>query len=216
MDRRTDGQMTVISAHSLHKGKKLEDFESVLMKIHKFTSGRPGQHQILGGDFNVSLHGLTDYHHGGESIPRPRTLLDTNDSLRAIALHTVVTELDLTVTNTWMDADSEQELFTRSSWSDPAESLTQMDFIMSSRILEMRRVQVLDSNWFKTDHWAVFAVLSLRTKMRYTMKSDANLRGWKPDESWGKVAAETLTDWGNLNVMAPLLLETAKSHRRCQ
>ena len=65
-----------------------------------------------------------------------------------------------TVTNAWMDADSEQELFTHSCWSETAESLTQMDFIMSSRKLEMRRVQVLDSDQFKTDHRAAFAVLS--------------------------------------------------------
>ena len=155
----------------------------------------------------MSLRGSTDYHHVGESIPRRRTLLDTNDSLRATALHTVVAELDLTVTITWMDADSEQEPFKRASWSDPAEALTQMDSLMSSRKLEMRRVQVLDSDWFKTDHRAVFAVLTLKTKMRYTKSCDANLRGWKADDSWRRVAAETLTDWRNWNVMTPLLLE---------
>ena len=105
--------MTIISAHLLHKGKKLVDFESVLTEIQDFKSGRPGQQLILGGDFNVSLHGLTDYHHVGEPIPRPRTLMDTNGSQRARALHSVVAELDLTVTNTWMDADSERELYTR-------------------------------------------------------------------------------------------------------
>ena len=72
------------------------------------------------------------------------------------------------MTNTWMDADSEQELYTRCSWTDPGEALTQMD-IMTSRKLEARRVQVLD--WFKTDDGAVLAVLSLKTKMRYTVKS---------------------------------------------
>ena len=193
-----DGQISFISYLLPHKGNKLGEFECVLMEIQEFVSGRPKQHLFLFGDFNVSLHGLTDYHHVGESIPRHRTLLDTNDSLRARALHTVVAELDLTVTNTWMDADSEQELFTRSVWSDPVEALTEMDFIMSSKKLEMRRVQVLDSDWFKTDHRAVFAVLTLKTKVKYTMRSDANLRGWK-------------ADW---NVMAPLLLETAKSHRK--
>ena len=137
------------------------DFESVLTDIQDFMSGRPGQHLILGGHFNVSLHGLTDYHHVGQSIPRPRTLLDTSDSLRARGLQTVVAELDLTVTNTWMDADSEQDLITRSSRSDPEESLTQMDFIMTSRKLEMRRVQVLYSDWLKTDHRAVLFVLSI-------------------------------------------------------
>ena len=73
------------------------------------------------------------FFHVGESIPRPRALVDTNDSLRARALHTMVTELDLTVTNTWMNADTERELFTRSSWSNPEDSLTQMDFVMTSR-----------------------------------------------------------------------------------
>ena len=74
----------------------------------------------------------------------------------------------------------------------------------------MRRVQVTQTGW------AVFVVLSLKTKMRYSKKSDANLRGWKPNDSWEKVAATTLTDWGNWNVMAPLLLETAKSHRKLE
>ena len=41
--------------------------------------------------------------------------------------------------------------------------------------LEARRVQVLDSDWFKTDHRAVLAVLSLKTNMRYTMESDVKL-----------------------------------------
>ena len=92
-----DGQMTFIS----HKGKKMGEFDAVLMEIQEFLNGRPKQHLILGGDFNVSLYGMTDFFHVGESIPRPRTLVDTNDSLRARALHTMVAELDLTVTNRW-------------------------------------------------------------------------------------------------------------------
>ena len=58
---------------------------------------------------------------------------------------------------------------------------------LSWKNLEARRVQVLDSDWFKTDHKAVLAVLSL--------KPGVNLRGWKPEDSWQKAAAETLTDW---------------------
>ena len=92
----------------------------------------------------------------------------------------MVTELDLTVTNTWMNADTERELFTRSSGSNPEDSLTQMDFIMTSRNLDMKQVQVLDSNWFKTDHRAVLVVLSLRPKMRFTMRNGGNLRGVEP------------------------------------
>ena len=211
-----DGQLTLISVHMPHKGRKLGEFEAALMEIQEIVNGRPKQHVILGGDFNVSLYGMTDCLHVGESIPRPRTLVDTNDSLRARVLHTVVTELDLTVTNTWMDADSERELFTRSSWSNPEDSLTQMDFIMTSRKLDMEQVQVLISDWFKTDHRAVFAVLSLEQRMRYTMRNGANLRGWEPDDSWHDTATATQTDWKSWNKLAPLLVETAKAHRKLE
>ena len=80
----------------------------------------------------------------------------------------------------------------------------------------MKQVQVLDSDWFKTDHRAVLAVLSLRPKMRYTMRNGANLRGWEPDDSWHKAAAETLTDWKSWNKMVPLLMETAVAHRKLE
>ena len=83
------GQLTFISAHLPHKGKKLGEYEAVLMEIQEFVSGRPKQHVILGGEFNASLYGMTD--HVGESTPRPRTLVYTNDSLRARAFHTMKT-----------------------------------------------------------------------------------------------------------------------------
>ena len=96
--------------------------------------------------------------------PKTEKMLDTNETLRARALHTVVAELDLTVTNTWMDADTDQDLYTRSSWSDPSESQTQMDFIMTSRNLVVKQVRFLDSARFRTDHKAVYAVLALQSK----------------------------------------------------
>ena len=89
-----DGQLTFISAHLRHKGSKLGEFEATLTELQEFLNGRPKQHVILGGDFNLNLFGMTDYFHVGESIPRPGTLIDTNDSLRARALHTMVTELE--------------------------------------------------------------------------------------------------------------------------
>ena len=139
----------------------------------------------------------------GESIPRPRTLVDTNDSLRARAVHTMVAELDLTVTNTWMNADTEQELFTRSSWSNPEDSLTQMDFIMTSRKLEMKHVKVLDSDWFKTDH---------RAGARCSFDITENEIH---DEEWSELAwlgARRLL--AQSGAMAPLLMETARTHKR--
>ena len=85
---------------------------------------------------------------------------------------------------------------------------------MTSRKLEMKHVQILDSDWFKTDYRAVLAVLSLKLRMRYTLRNGMNLRGWEPDEAWLSVAAETLTDWENWNAMVPLLMETAMAHRK--
>ena len=80
----------------------------------------------------------------------------------------------------------------------------------------MKHVQILDSDWFKTDHRAVLAVLSLKPRMRYTLRNGMNLRGWEPDEAWLSVAAETLTDWENWNAMVPLLMETAMAHRKVE
>ena len=83
---------------------------------------RSGQHLILGGDFSASLHGLTDFHHVEESIPRPTTVTDTKDFLCARALHTLVAEMDLAVTNTWMDNKNQLD--------GTKDAQTQMDFIM--------------------------------------------------------------------------------------
>ena len=61
---------------------------------------------------------------------------------------------------------------------------------MTSRKLDMKQGQVLDSDWFKTDHRAVLAVLSLKPRMEDTLRNAANLRGWVPDEAWLSVAAD--------------------------
>ena len=52
--------------------------------------------------------------------------------------------------------------------------------------------------------------------MRYTVKNAANLRGWVPDDSWHDAAAATLTDWKSWNKLAPVLVETAKDHRKVE
>ena len=130
--------MTIISAHLHHKGRKLGEFETVLAEIQDFMHDRSGQHLILGGDFNASFCGLTDSHHVGKSRPRPRTLTDTNDTLRVRALHAVLVKLDLTVTDTWIDASSKLELYTRSSGTEPRDARAQMDIIMVSRKLEAK------------------------------------------------------------------------------
>ena len=69
------------------------------MRIRDSFDGNPGIREWetqttcdLGRRLNVNLFGMTDYLHVGESIPRPRTLIDTNDSWRAKALHTMVTK----------------------------------------------------------------------------------------------------------------------------
>ena len=50
-----DGQLNLISAHLPQKGRKLGEFEATLAELQEFLNGRPKQHVILGGDFNVNL-----------------------------------------------------------------------------------------------------------------------------------------------------------------
>ena len=42
-----DGQLTTISAHVPHKGRKLGDFEAASMESQEFLNGKPKQHVIL-------------------------------------------------------------------------------------------------------------------------------------------------------------------------
>ena len=68
---------------------------------------------------------------------------------------------------------------TRKSWTEPMDAQKQMDFIMVSRSLAAKKIQVLDFDWFKSDHRAVFAVLALRSRLRHSVvRSGVNLRGW--------------------------------------
>ena len=55
-----DGQLTLISVHMPHKGRKLGEFEATLTELQEFLNGRHKQHVILGGDFNVNLFGWYD------------------------------------------------------------------------------------------------------------------------------------------------------------
>ena len=69
-----------------------------------------------------------------------------------------------------------------------------MDFIMTSKKLDARRVQLLDSRWFKTDHRAVLAVFSLKAKMRYMCETWSDF-AWLEARRQQREATETLTDW---------------------
>ena len=70
------GQLTIASAHLPHKGRQLGELGTLLAQIQTFVHERARQHWILGGAFNATF-GLTDFHHVGESTPRPDTLTDT-------------------------------------------------------------------------------------------------------------------------------------------
>ena len=87
---------------------------------------------------------------------------------------------------------------------------------MTSRKLEMKHVQMLDSDRFKTDHRAVLAAFSLKPRMSYTERNGMNLRGWEPHEAWHSVAAETLTDWENWNAMVDTAMAHKSKPKRCQ
>ena len=68
-----DGTVDLSSQHTcLTKEANWGEFEATVTELQEFLNGRPKQHVILGGDFNVNLFGMTDYLHVGESIPRHR------------------------------------------------------------------------------------------------------------------------------------------------
>ena len=66
----------------------------------------------------------------------------------------------MTVLKTWMDAKSEQELYTIRSWTGSMDKHRQMDGIMMSGKLETKKIQVLEFDWSRSDHSAVFSLLS--------------------------------------------------------
>ena len=189
--------MTSISAHLPLEGKKLGDFDSVL-------SGRPGLHLILGGDFNVSLYVLTDYHHVGESIPTRdsfahccgRTGHDGDEHLDGRRLRT-------RVIHTFQLLGSRRIVDT---------SGIHYDFKKVGN--ETRASAGLRMAQDRSQDGACRSFTDCENEM-YGEKRTI-LRGWTPADSWQKVAAETLTDWNNWNVMALLLLGTAKSHRKLE
>ena len=60
-------------------------------------------------------------------------------------------------------------------------------------------MQIHDFDWFRTDHRAVYCVVSVRERMRYTEKPGRSLRGWKPVDGWKTAASEALTNWSDLD-----------------
>ena len=68
------------------------------------SSVKPEQHE------RQRLHGMTDHIHVGKQVPRPQTNQTTIDKMRARALHTACSEMDLLVANSWMYASREGRL----------------------------------------------------------------------------------------------------------
>ena len=83
---------------------------------------------------------------------------------------------------------------------------------MVSRELEGNQVQGMDFDRFKTDHRAVLAVLSLRSRLRHSAKPGVNLRGCQTIH--GKKRFPRRLQTGRIGMRwRPLLLETAKAHK---
>ena len=202
-----DGQMTHISAHLPHTGKKLADFESVLTEIQDFISGRAGQLLILGGDFNVSFYGLTDYHHVGEwdlktenvdghkrftactsfAHCRGRAGLDGDEHLDGRRLRRVIHTFQLVEPRAIVDTTGLHHVFKETRKLTRASA--------GLRLVQDR------------SQGSVCCSFTENENETYGEKR------CELDDSRKKVAAETLTDWGNWKVMARLLLATAKLHR---
>ena len=188
-------------------GRKSREFETVFFGHPGFDEREIGTALDLGWRLQCELLQTDDsLSPRGRVIPRPRKLADTNDILRPRALHGVVAELDLTGT----DACSEQELYTRCSWTELGDAQTQMDLNMVLKKLEARRLQVLDFDWLKTDHRAVLDVLSLKieTETLWEIWSECvRLETKRFVAKSGHRNADGLENW---DVLAPFLFGNCK------
>ena len=165
-----DGQLTLISAHLPHKGRKLRELEAGLVEIQEFLNGRPKQHVS-----RLSPCGRVDPE--TENVGRHK---------RFIASESFTHDGD----RTGFDGDKHVDECRHRTRAFHAFLLVKPRRLVDTNGLHHDfektghgTIQVLDSDWFKTDHRAVLAVLSLRPKTRYTMRN-ATLRGWEPDNSW--------------------------------
>ena len=84
-------------------------------RVRNITDGganlhAPGTQEllILGGDFNVTLHGVSDrvLVGRGNTCPGRKTNQTTTHSIRARALHAAITDMVLMVTTTWVEDQS--------------------------------------------------------------------------------------------------------------
>ena len=69
-----------------------------------------------------------------------------------------------------------------------------MDFIMISKKLETILVQVLDSDWFTTDHMAGTCCLLVESENEILCETWSDF-SWLEARRLQREAAETLTDW---------------------
>ena len=181
------GEMLYISAHLPHKRQTLEAFEATLAEIQEFVNSKPRYKVVLGADLNAKLGGTTDFHYVGEQIPR--SSMTSVDRSRAKAVHGFASALDLVVTNTWMDAWSDEELYTRTNWDESGSA--QIDFVLTSSALAVYSVWVQKHAWFSSDHRAVIcqwqsgmgSKLSRQTPQRNQDQSKKCIRDWKPGPS---------------------------------
>lgn len=185
----------------------MEAFETILMEIQDFVISKPGYGVVLGADLNAKLNGATDFHYIGEQIPRASmTHLEWN---RAKAVHGFASALDLVVTNTWMNACAEEELYTRTNWDQSGSA--QIDFVLTSSALAVCDVRVQAYDWFSSDHRAVICQWENLDKppRQHKEQNKRCIRSWKPAPSWQSEARKKLTDWGDWDVAAERLRATA-------
>ena len=147
----------------------------------------------------MSLHGY--YHHDGESIPRPGTLFDTNDSLRARALHTVVAELD---GDEHLDGRRLRTRATHTLQLVGPRGIVDTNGL--HHVFKEIRNEIRASAGLRLvqdrSQGGVCCPFTENENEVYDEKRDAN---WRPDDSWVKGGCRDVDRLGKLEVMAPLL-----------
>ena len=98
--------------------------------------------------------GMTDFFHVGELIPRPKTMEGMNEPTRARALHTMVT-------NTWMNANTEEEFCTAPTGSQFFQALRGNNGMTAGqKLLISEQMDCRGAGVVQTTSWALMAVVA--------------------------------------------------------
>ena len=124
----------------------------------KVLSWNVSGNEFLSLQRGVLKLGMTDVFHVGELIPRPKTMKDMNEPMRARAMH-------MMVINTWMNPNTEQKIYTAPE-SQFCQALRRYNCENDGlRLSESEQMDRRGAGVVQTTSWALIAVVASMVPM---------------------------------------------------